>query len=324
MIQTRLQVYLPHFNKQHKRRLQRQIRLYKLQAAKYVKSHARKAKLRTIAAARRQYYPTHALADLRSAAYHNEDIFISSLLITFMLAFALAVTTANFTLQFMIAAVELAPVTGIDSMLTFVVAMAILSLAVAWLLAFITNVTALSVWEGATRKIYRSVRGTVRRSLAFTNRVVTSWALFCAGLGVPLLAATIGAIVWVQSHHISPEHAPYYILGASLTVFAWIIGYITSYSLVPYVSLFEPELSLTETFGRSRRLVVRRGRMFILGMYLSMIVILAVAFKLAYTLDALLGIPGGALFGLITFTTLLGWNGIMVMLYRKRRLARTR
>jgi len=111
---------------------------------------------------------------------------------------------------------------------------------------------------------------------------------------------------------------PYALVACAL----WVVYVLAQYSLVPSVALFEPDLALPKVLGRSRHLVKRRGRIFSIVIYLLAAVAVAAAYLMASLIQNIFHIDKAALVSIGALAAVLGGHGLMVMLYRKRKLAR--
>lgn len=320
MILTQLQ---PSSWRLTKRRMQRNLLRAKRHTQKLLYSKARKLRRSLAAKMRHQYFPTAAVQELKTAARHNEDIVIGTLLVALILAYGFGVAGINFMLQVFITVTQMSAVMGINALWLFVVAGITFSIASAWLSVFLNNMVSLALMQGANRKIYRSLRDTIRQSLAATGRVTTAWLLFAALLALPGILGAVVILTAIYGLGVNPDQALPYLVILVIAIIAGVITAAINYTLVPYVAFFEQHIPLKQTLGRSRQLVMRRGRLFILGIYLILGAFLALAFRLAHTIDSLLPLSGGLLFGMALLPALILTNGIFVTLYRKRRLART-
>lgn len=321
MILTQLQPYGERFSK---RRIRRDFNRSKKQLQHQVATRSRRAGRKLMSAARRQYYISDAYYDMRYAALHNEDIFLGSLLVSLVLGYAFAATALNLLLQTYIAATEIAAFTGVSIIILYSLVSTFYAVAAALLVVFITNMSSLSLFHGASRKYYRSLRSTIHQSLTVTGRVTGAWITFLALLFVPIGLAALGLLIWVyQTRPIVPDLLPWLVL-ATVIVSSWLITIAINYTLAPYVALFEPEVPLSQTFGRSRQLVRRRGRMFLLGMHIALILSLVTAYVASMVIAHVTPIASGIIMALTVPVLLLGFNGTLVAFYRKRRLARTR
>jgi hypothetical protein len=301
---------------------QRELKLTLNKAQKLAKSRIRKARSKTLATYRRQYFLSSAYGDLRTAISHNEDIFISSILAVFILSYSIWTTALNTLFIFLETAYEVAEFTGMSMTLLALIVSGVVAVICSWLLAFLMNMTSFAVMDGATRKQLRSIRSTARRSLRYTSRVAGAWFALLAAVTLPLFATGLSILIYLQANTPTiPElisYIPYAIIGAA----SWIIIMLMNYSLVPHVALFEPTMSLSKTFRRSRQLVVRRGRLFILSSYALLSLGLCIAYILSASLDNIIGLNKWLSFSFAIVGSVLLLNGLTATLYRKRKLAR--
>ena len=286
------------------------------------RSAIRRARSKTIAYARHQYYPTTAYADLRIAAARNEDIFITALILLFVLTFSITTTGFQFLLTFLGTATAVADLTHISGGLLLIVTFTIPAILCSWVAAFLVNMFSISLMDGATRKINQSVRLTVRRSLRAASRTANAWLLLIAVLAaVPLVLLVVSSLylqVVTVTKAATMATLPYAVIACAL----WFIYVLAQYSLAPSVALFEPDLTLPKILNRSRQLVKRRGRVFSIVVYLLAVAGVAGVYLLASLVQSSLHIDKAALVSLGSLTAILGSHGLMVMLYRKRKLAR--
>jgi len=289
---------------------------------KYTKSLVRRARSKTIAFARRQYYPTSAYADMRIAAARNEDTFITALMLLVVLTFSITTTGFQFLLTFLGTATAVADLTHVNGSLLLLVSFAIPAILGGWVAAFLVNVFSITLMDGATRKINQSVRLTIRRGLRAASRTANAWLLVIALLATAPLALLIISSIYTHFVTISKTAIlaaiPYALVACAL----WVVYVLAQYSLVPSVALFEPDLALPKVLGRSRHLVKRRGRIFSIVIYLLAAVAVAAAYLMASLIQNIFHIDKAALVSIGALAAVLGGHGLMVMLYRKRKLAR--
>jgi hypothetical protein len=302
----------------NRRFFQRKLSHAQKQLYKLTKAQLRRAKSRSVATIRRQYYLTDAVSDLRVAIGRNEDIFITAVMAILVLGFSYVATAANFLILFFKTAYDLADLSGINMGLLMVVAGTVIAVLFGWLAAFLLNLMSVAVMDGATRKVHRSVRSTVRTSLRQAGRVASAWLLFGCVIGLPLALGVAGSYYYMHAHAVSMDELLGDLPKAVIGALTWIVFAIMQYSLAPYVALFEPELPLSRTLRRSRQLVRRRGHLFLLFGYL----IFGAALVAAYRLSSVAGSGQGLVFAMLTLIITFTAHGTLVMLYRKRKLAR--
>ncbi len=319
MILTQLQ---PYKYQSPKRIVRRSIVKPALRGMKLLSRKVRRTRSQIKSYARRQYFPTDAIVDIRKATAHNEDIFIGTLLVAAIIGFSYAVIAMDLGLQFLVASTELSAVSGVSALFLYIVGGAVFSVVSFWIASLLANMTGIALMEGANRKYYRSLISTVRRSLHYASKVTGIWVTFLALLFGPVAAAAIGGYIYLQSSGVSIESVIPWAVGGTVIAVAWVIGIALNYSLAPYVSLFEPTLSIRQAFRRSHNLVRFRGRLFILGGYVLLGLALTAAQYLSILMRPVTFINGDLLVGLSVVAILLISNSMMVMFYRKRRMAR--
>ncbi|GAC1391968.1 MAG: hypothetical protein NVSMB46_06440 [Candidatus Saccharimonadales bacterium] len=320
MILTQLQEqYTPYLSK---RVLYRTALLTQKRAKKLIKAKIRATKSQTKAYIRRQYFISTAIKDAGIAIKKNEDIFITMMLIIGILAYSLSVTTANILLSFFGTTTLLTEVTHIGSGVILLTSLVVLSIICGWILAFILNMVSFAVMDGAVKKSYRSVRLTLRRSLSMASRMTATWTLMLGIIGVPLSLGTVAGYFYMRSNAISMDHlkvlAPKLVVGGIV----WFLLILMHIGLMPYVALFETKISLIDVVLRSIRLVKRRGRLFLLFSYLLFASSLMALFIGTSKISTFTGINHVLLFTFCAVVTVILGNAVLVVFYRKRKLAR--
>lgn len=304
------------------RSVKRKLKFAKAKAQRIAKAKMRKAKSVSIAYYRRQYYLTTARRDLQRAVTLNEDIFIATSMIAVLIGYCFATRATDFLLLFFQTAYNTANISGISMFVLSLAAFGSLTVLLGWILAFMLNIQSIALMDGIVGKQRRSIRKTLRLGLFHASRVASVWALLAALVVVPLIALAIAAYTYISVASLPLKEvislAPEFGVISALAV----LGVLLHYSLAPYVALFETELPLTQTLKRSRQLVRRRGRIFLFATYLAFVAAAAGIYLIAAGIEHLIGLPKlitGALGGL---GLLMSLNGILVVLYRKRKLAR--
>lgn len=302
--------------------LKRTLKITKSKIQKTVKARLKKAQRVSLAFLRRQYFLTSATGDLRRAAGRNEDIVIASIIMVLVLGLGFAATVLQFVFLSLQTAYEIAAMTGVNMVLLMAIVGGVLLVLCAWLGAFLLNMLSLAVMDGANRKVKRSIRATTRQGLRYSTRVANAWFVLGAIIAVPLLAASALGYLYMDlfgSLAIKPEAFLPYVIAAAA---AWVSFALLHYSLVPQVALFEPNLPLKQVITRSRHLVRRRGRLFLLAGYGLLGGFLFASYQLSEWIEKLFGLENILPFFMCTFITVIFANSILVMLYRKRKLAR--
>lgn len=320
MILTDLQTYnLPTSLKRVAKNSYRQATA-KLQ--KFAKAKARRAKSQAVSAVRRQYYFSQAYADTRLAVARNEDIFISALIITAILAYAATISVGEFIIMFFNTAFGISEVIGLNIMLVMFAACAVLAVLYLWVAAFVTNLMSIAIMNGANRKKHRSLRGTARQSLRYASRVSGAWVGLLALIFLPICLGAAGILAYIKLYGISPDGLIELAPRALAAGVAWIFIVLMNFGLIAQVALFEPQVSLVKTFKRSYQLVKARGRIFLLLGYTLLALAAAAGLKLAAAVEAITMLNQWIAYGVILLAISVFGNAMLVSLYRKRRLAR--
>jgi hypothetical protein len=273
---------------------------------------------------RQQYFLPTAYKDLKMGVRQNEDIFIAVVFAAAVLSYASGAIAAEMFITFFLTAFTASEISGINILLFASIAGATLLAIVAWVAAFFTNSMSLAIIQGANRCTIRSLRSTLRQGLRIASRTATSWLMITIAIALPIAAASLvmlaHLLLFADSFYDILAVAPYAIIIASTGVLLTLLHY----SLVPIVALFETDLTWKQVFTRSRQLVDRRGKMFVLAAYGLLATVLSIAYGLYKLFFNLTGLDFILLLCLIVIVAAAYFNCIMTVLYRKRRLARTR
>lgn len=280
---------------------------------------------RYVAQIARQHYllPT-AFKDLRRAAAQNEDVVLASVVNAFILVYACAVIAVQFVVALSKATYAMSEATEFDMGLLLLVAVPTVALFCALLATMSLNFMALAVMDGANRKVYRSIRSTFRRSLAFASRVTSAWMLLGLVHFARFLAVFIPVYLYVKWFSDIAVLSNNVLIAIGAAGAVWLVAGMVQYSMVPYVALFEPHYLLTEAFRRSRQLVTKQAVVFTMTGFLVLGGYLYGLYKLCVLLKSWIGVSTNLLFILGLLAGIMLANGAMVMLYRKRKQARTK
>jgi hypothetical protein len=299
----------------------RRLRFRMLESKRFIKAQLRKVRSKTNAAIRRQYFISQAYSDSRTAIKLNEDIYITMLMATAVVGFAFSVLMSEIAILFFQTAYDFAEATGVNMMLITSVAVGVLLTLSAWVLALFLNSLSITTIEGANRKFYRSVRSTFRRALSQAPHTAAMWLLVVLMIIVPISIVAGLAALYFYFYPATVDQilvlAPY----ASIAALIWIVTVLINYGLAPHVSLFESNATIKQSFQRSRQLVMRKGRVFLLFYYILLSSLIAGAYTLA-KIAAEFGIPFVMIFAPLSLIILLQANNVLVSFYRKRYLAR--
>lgn len=317
---TQLQAYYQPLLK--KRSLRRELLVFRKNTQKTITSYIRKARSKTLRTVRSQYYVTTAFTDARAAASRNEDIVITMTILAMVLSYSTAAISIDLLVTAFSAVFAFSEVTKIDSSIFIMMTFGSLAVIAGWLAALVLNMQSIALMDGANRKRLNTVRSTVRKSLKLTSRVAFSWVILSLIIcGIPMAAAFVASMYLSQTSVTMLEMLGYVPYAVTAGI-AWAIVMLMEYSLVPYIMLFEPHLSVQQTLQRSNELIKNKGRIFILFAHILLGLSLAGAFGLALKVEALLGVHRGLHFFGYALVILLLFNAVMTLFYRKRKLAR--
>ncbi len=107
-----------------------------------------------------------------------------------------------------------------------------------------------------------------------------------------------------------------------LVVVMWIYIALIRFALTPYVALFEPDIPITKTLGRSKHLLVKGGQWFLIkGFLLLLLGLIILAVATGQDLPELMDSDNIA-FNIFLIIVSVIVNGGLVMLYHNRKIVR--
>jgi hypothetical protein len=308
---------LPKLPARPKRKLMRA----KAKAHKFTRAQIKKARTNTIRYYRSQYYPATAWTDLRIAALHNEDIVLNSVVILWVIGFACAATLFDFALLFLNTAYDISSLTGIDMKILLLIVGGVLASVGGWVTAFLLNMMSLAILDGANRKIKTTVRSTLRRAISMASTVTTTWLMIALRCAMPLLVTMIVGVVYI-SYFYGVFTLPLEVWSVAVaSMMTWSIVNFLRYSLAPYIVLFE-RAPIGSALKKSSSMLKHRGKVFLLSIYTCLVAALGIMYVVSYSIDQLIGYDWYLIFAVLAVSGLIATNGVLVMLYRKRKLAR--
>jgi hypothetical protein len=270
----------------------------------------------------RQYFLAQAYQDVRRAIRANEDIFIGTIIVAAVLAYAFATVASEVLFMFFATAYAVAEAFDISMVVLSVITLAVLGASLAWVAAFALNSMSIALMHGLTGKKQRSLRQTLRHGLRLTSRTALAWFIVAVMITGPLVAAatlSMALLKFGSADLLAALTVAPYVVIAALT---WVIYALMQYSLVPYIAFFEPKLSFSQAIARSHQLVQRTGRIFLLFLYVGLAAALAACYGVSVFLENALRINQSLTISFGASLSLIAMNALMVVFYRKRRLAR--
>lgn len=290
---------------------------------KAIKSRIKTIRKSISLTAKKHYFLPTAYKDLRSAAAKNEDIVLTSVAWTTIMVYACASLTLEFLVAMSRITYALAEASGYDMGVLILVFGPIVALFTVLLMATSFNFMSLAIMDGANRKVYRTIRSTLARSLTAASRITGAWFLLSVVHAFRLLVVLIPLAMYVKYFH-RVAHLSYEAVAAAAAIgLVWFIVGLFRYSLVPYIALYEPKMILDLTFVKSRQMVNRQAVVFMITGLTSLALYCFGLYKLCVYLKGFIGIGTNLLFVLGIMAGIMLANGGMAMLYRKRKLARS-
>jgi hypothetical protein len=226
-------------------------------------------------------------------------------------------------LLFLNTAYDISNLTGVDMSILLLIVGAVLATIGAWVAAFLSNVLSLAVMDGANRKVKCTTRSTVGTALARSSAVASTWLIIAFRCILPIAAVVIGGAIYLSYFYnvFSLPLGVWSVIVASLLT--WSIFNFLRHSLAPFIVLFE-RMPIPLALKKSSSLLKYRGKVFLLSIYLCLVAALALQFGIAYLIDSVIGYNKYLIFSVLAVASIIATNGVLVMLYRKRKLARTR
>lgn len=264
--------------------------------------------------AEQKYLLFRGVADSLNAIKNNAAAFILGLIVSFVVA-----AGSLFALLFAFGAMLVGVLQSGEGLFALIVAaFVVYTLWFSFMSAFFMSLTSLAIKDGSENRksaigelFSASMKHIVRVTLA--NALVTTvavWPVVIIAL-LPLIALAMGISMGLSSVVIIPL--------LMIVAVAWAIVALLRFALVSHVALFESELPLLKTLGRSKHLLTKGGQWFIVkGVALMLVPVLGVAVVTGSSFEDLQSSNNLAiniLFGAIAVVA----NGVMVMLYHNRK-----
>lgn len=291
---------------------------------KIAKIRTSRIKRNIIQRTRKYYFVSTSIKDLRNATAQNEDIVVASVVSTLMLVYACSAIALQFVYALGRVTYSMSDATGFDMGFLVLAAIPMIGLFCALLAATAMSFLSYAVLDGANRKVYRTIRSTIARSLKAASRITIAWFQLAALHFVRLLAVVIPISLYIKWISDIAVLSTDMLLVLGIAGIVWLVFGTLAHSLVPYVVLFEPKYLVSESFARSRILMNAQAKVFVISLT---VILSASMFGLVKICTLLKPWIGGASANLLLtagmLTALMLANGAMVMLYRKRKLARS-
>ncbi len=184
--------------------------------------------------------------------------------------------------------------------------------------AFITSAVALALADG--RHGHKSSLNTIlKQALARTRHVAGAHALFVmVSIWPAVLVIALPLILLLTSLNLGLAVFLFVPL-TYLAAMVWVVVTVVRFALAPYVALFEPEVRVAKTLGRSKQLLMRGGQLFLVkGLLLVFLISFAISAATHTPYDKLANNTDPVL-DAIALILWLGMHGVLVMLYHNRK-----
>jgi hypothetical protein len=178
----------------------------------------------------------------------------------------------------------------------------------------------LALYDGAERR-KRPVGAIISTSFSKLPRVLVASLLFGLVTFWPLLLLVAAPLLLLASSHTgSGVFLAIPIL--ALFAIAWVYIALIRFALTPFVALFEQDVPVLKTLGRSKHLLQKGGQWFLLkGLLLLILIAIIAAIATGTTVQKLNQSDN---LGLNIFMVVVDMfaNSVLVMLYRNRKIVR--
>jgi len=267
-------------------------------------------------------YPVFkALTDAVNAIRNNAKTFALTIIISFVVA------AVSLFLISLAAGIILVGGTGTNfnstSKLVVVIIGALLVYTVWFALAnaFVLSATSLAVYDGSDN-IKSSVRRTLSVSRARFRRVAAASILYVLLAIWPVVIIIITPLVLLLTGHLGGNSSVLFVPVLILIAIAWEYIAIIRYALTPYVALFEPEIPVTKTLGRSKYLLQFGGQWFLVKGFLLLIGLCIILALITHRSLYQLTNSNSAFIDIVFILVSIIINAVLVMLYRNRKIVR--
>lgn len=187
--------------------------------------------------------------------------------------------------------------------------------------AFILATTSLALYDGSENR-KSSLSTILSNSFSRLGRVVLADILFCLVAFWPIVLIIFLPIIFLTSGVGGSNSSLILLPILMLVATVWIYIALVRFSLAPYVALFEPNVPITKTLGRSKYLLVKGGQWFLVkGFLLLLLVLIILAVATGQNLPELMDSNNIAVNIFLIIVSLVV-NGALVMLYHNRKIVR--
>ena len=217
-----------------------------------------------------KYKIVKSVADTIKAAKNN----IVTLLVTGFIAYVAAVilitVIALVMIKLFISRLNIFSLSGGVVIGGLIGGLVLYTLWYAFAYAFILAVTSISLRDGAQKR-KGTIGGTLKSGLGLIKRVALANTLVALVVIWPIAIISFLPLLLLSSG--GRTGAAIFSLIAGVVAVVWAIIGSLRYSLVPYVAIFEPDVPIKKTLGRSKELLKKGGQWFIVKGFLLILLI---------------------------------------------------
>lgn len=187
--------------------------------------------------------------------------------------------------------------------------------------AFILATTSLAINDGSENR-KNTLSATLSNGISKMVRVVLADILFILVAFWPVVLIIFVPIILLTSGGAGSKNLLILLPILMLVAIIWIYLALIRFALAPFVALFEPDVPITKTLGRSNHLLQKGGQWFLLkGFLLVILILIILAVATGQSLPELMDSNGAISNVFFIFITVIA-NGALVMLYRNRKSVR--
>ncbi|MBP6962671.1 hypothetical protein KBB49_03995 [Candidatus Saccharibacteria bacterium] len=187
--------------------------------------------------------------------------------------------------------------------------------------AFILATTSLALYDGSENR-KSSLSTILSNSFSRLGRVVLADILFCLVAFWPIVLIIFLPIIFLTSGVGGSNSSLILLPILMLVAVIWIYIALVRFALAPYVALFEPNIPITKTLGRSKHLLVKGGQWFLVkGFLFLLLILILLAVVTGQNLPELMD-SNNLVINIFLIIVSVVVNGSLVMLYHNRKIIR--
>lgn len=184
--------------------------------------------------------------------------------------------------------------------------------------AFILSTTSLALYDGSINR-KSSLSTIMSQAFSRLSRVIVANILFSLVVFWPTVLISLLPFILLASGEGAGNSVFFLMPLAVLLSIGWVTVTLLRFALVPYVALFEPDVPLLKTLGRSNHLLRKGGQWFLVkGFLLVFLVVLVLSAVTGQNIPEVAN-SNNVVSTIAIFVISALVNGALVMLYRNRK-----